>query len=427
MKPKRYISLLIALCLSLSLCACGGSTNVPSAPSSTPSDSVGTESETTKPEVPPDATEPDSSTEPEDNKKTEPENGSGTSDNISDNVSGNGDAASDEEEKLVPPVEAPEEPPVNPEHVHKYTNKVVAPTCDKGGYTVHTCDCGDSYTDGETKATGHKYADKVVAPTTSEKGYTLHTCSKCGHSYKDSYVDKLPTETPKPEDKPSQPGNTGDIPASDLEDKKVGTTTINAEDPNNLKKATDPQTGEEIMIYDFRTAPVGTVVSFSEFKKVGSPSENVDHFFEAMRLIYPGISRKGNELHGFKGLAANCYLEDNNYRIDVEYWGASWDGGQVKESKNLVLNSLAYFGGESMGKAVWSMLEEHYNYRSDASKPISKELAAKYGLTVVSEGTFYDGNHLVCGFKVSNGGQIWTIDYSVFPSSLATTNILIPV
>ena len=91
-----------------------------------------------------------------------------------------------------------------PAHTHEYKDTVVAPTCENGGYTVHTCDCGHSYSDKETKATGHSYTEKVVAPTTSAKGYTLHTCSKCGTSYKDSYVDKLPTE------KPAQPSNPGD-------------------------------------------------------------------------------------------------------------------------------------------------------------------------------------------------------------------------
>ncbi len=36
----------------------------------------------------------------------------------------------------------------------------------------------------------HGYQDTVVKPTTSAQGYTLHTCA-CGHSYKDSFVDKL--------------------------------------------------------------------------------------------------------------------------------------------------------------------------------------------------------------------------------------------
>ena len=49
---------------------------------------------------------------------------------------------------------------------HKYETKVTAPTCTEAGYTVHTCACGDSYTDNEVEATGHNYVDG--------------TCSACG-------------------------------------------------------------------------------------------------------------------------------------------------------------------------------------------------------------------------------------------------------
>ncbi len=37
----------------------------------------------------------------------------------------------------------------------------------------------------------HTFEDKVIDPTCEEKGYTLHTCSVCGYSYKDTYVDDL--------------------------------------------------------------------------------------------------------------------------------------------------------------------------------------------------------------------------------------------
>ncbi|MCR5101179.1 MAG: fibronectin type III domain-containing protein [Butyrivibrio sp.] len=37
----------------------------------------------------------------------------------------------------------------------------------------------------------HKYEDTKTAATYYEQGYTTHTCPKCGHSYVDSYVDKL--------------------------------------------------------------------------------------------------------------------------------------------------------------------------------------------------------------------------------------------
>ena len=67
----------------------------------------------------------------------------------------------------------PTEPaPTEPPHTHAYTEKTVAPTCTEAGYTVHTCDCGDSYTDSEAAATGHNYVD---ATCTAPK-----TCSACG-------------------------------------------------------------------------------------------------------------------------------------------------------------------------------------------------------------------------------------------------------
>ena len=37
----------------------------------------------------------------------------------------------------------------------------------------------------------HKYTDKIISPTYDEQGYTLHTCSQCGYSYKDNYKAKL--------------------------------------------------------------------------------------------------------------------------------------------------------------------------------------------------------------------------------------------
>lgn len=111
---------------------------------------------------------------------------------------------------------------------HNYITEVVEPTCTEQGYTLHTCsNCGDSFKDtyteatghnfelvsekvptctingkkqykcskcGEEKtetieATGHSYTTQVIAPTCIEQGYTLHTCSKCGDSYKDNYTE----------------------------------------------------------------------------------------------------------------------------------------------------------------------------------------------------------------------------------------------
>ena len=86
----------------------------------------------------------------------------------------------------------PTEPkPTEPVHTHIYNSVVTEPTCMEQGYTTHTCTCGDSYKDSYKGALGHSYESKVVAPTTDAKGYTLHTCTRCGHSYKDAFTDKL--------------------------------------------------------------------------------------------------------------------------------------------------------------------------------------------------------------------------------------------
>lgn len=69
-----------------------------------------------------------------------------------------------------------------PSHSHSYTSKTVKATCTSGGYTVHTCSCGASYTDGYTDAKGHKWSDwkTVKKATTSSEGKKQRTCSSCG-------------------------------------------------------------------------------------------------------------------------------------------------------------------------------------------------------------------------------------------------------
>lgn len=90
------------------------------------------------------------------------------------------------------PQEKPTEPvPTEPSptvHLHSYSAEVIGPTCTVPGYTVHSCSCGDSYTDGQTPAIGHTYTETVTAPTMWKQGYTTYTCSRCADSYTDNYT-----------------------------------------------------------------------------------------------------------------------------------------------------------------------------------------------------------------------------------------------
>ena len=63
---------------------------------------------------------------------------------------------------------------------HDYTEKVVKPTCEKGGYTLHTCKkCNDSYKDHQTKTLLHWYGEW----TSNGNGTHSATCKRkdCKH------------------------------------------------------------------------------------------------------------------------------------------------------------------------------------------------------------------------------------------------------
>ena len=63
---------------------------------------------------------------------------------------------------------------------HDYTEKVVKPTCGKGGYTLHTCkNCNDSYKDHQTKTLLHWYGEW----TSNGDGTHSATCKRkdCKH------------------------------------------------------------------------------------------------------------------------------------------------------------------------------------------------------------------------------------------------------
>ena len=64
-------------------------------------------------------------------------------------------------------------------HEHSYTEVVTAPTCTENGYTTYTCECGDTYQDNMTEATGHAF----------ENG----TCGVCGAADPD-YQPETPEE-----------------------------------------------------------------------------------------------------------------------------------------------------------------------------------------------------------------------------------------
>ena len=69
-----------------------------------------------------------------------------------------------------------------------------APTCTEIGWNAYDAcqrEGCDYTTKVEIPAPGHDYTEKVVKPTCGKGGYTLHTCKKCHDSYKDHQTKTL--------------------------------------------------------------------------------------------------------------------------------------------------------------------------------------------------------------------------------------------
>ena len=69
-----------------------------------------------------------------------------------------------------------------------------APTCTEIGWNEYDAcqrEGCDYATKVEIPAPGHDYTEKVVKPTCGKGGYTLHTCKKCNDSYKDHQTKTL--------------------------------------------------------------------------------------------------------------------------------------------------------------------------------------------------------------------------------------------
>ena len=67
-----------------------------------------------------------------------------------------------------------------------------APSCTEIGWNEYdTCSRCDYTTKVEIPAPGHDYTEKVVKPTCEKVGYTLHTCKNCHDSYKDHQTKTL--------------------------------------------------------------------------------------------------------------------------------------------------------------------------------------------------------------------------------------------
>ncbi len=74
---------------------------------------------------------------------------------------------------------------------HTYSEEVIPPTCTEMGYSIFTCECGDSYYGNYTDKAEHQYDIAITAPTCTEHGFSTYSCVNCDAEYISDYTEKL--------------------------------------------------------------------------------------------------------------------------------------------------------------------------------------------------------------------------------------------
>ena len=88
------------------------------------------------------------------------------------------------EAPTVAPILETEPPATEPpaDHVHIYTETVIAPTCVKEGYTRYACDCGYAYNGAITEIVDHNMIEtERLDSTCVYNGYYIMSCTECDY------------------------------------------------------------------------------------------------------------------------------------------------------------------------------------------------------------------------------------------------------
>jgi GH24 family phage-related lysozyme (muramidase)/uncharacterized protein YgiM (DUF1202 family) len=160
------------------------------------------------------------------------------------------------------PKETVPEGTTNTEHEHDYIESVISPTCLKAGYTIHTCECGDTYKDNETAAVTHIWSDwkTIVEPTPETEGIQERSCIWCTEKETMS-INKLAHEEQE-EAKPSGPLET--MPDGEQKTPELQTGTVKVSGYLRVRKGPGFNYQEVDRLYN------GSKVKIFEKKTIGN-------------------------------------------------------------------------------------------------------------------------------------------------------------
>ena len=189
---KKIISVIMAICLIMSMVACSTQKEtvkeIPTVPSKSDSEITNPTDMTSSTEAT-SAPAADVTTEVTTEPTTEPTTEATTAPTTQPTTEAT--TAPTTEPTKAPTTEEPTTAPT--EHQHSYVTTVVDPNCTDDGYTVDHCECGANNTYNRTPALGHAFGEwtTVVEPTTTENGLRARTCSVCEYQEFEP-IEKLP-------------------------------------------------------------------------------------------------------------------------------------------------------------------------------------------------------------------------------------------
>lgn len=241
------------------------------------------------------------------------------------------------------------------EHTHTAgeptQENVVDATCTTDGSydeVIKCTECGEEMSRKHVTvpALKHKYVDKVVAPTCTEKGYTLHTCERGDSEYKDNYTDALNHEygewvidTPATEDAPGSK-HRDCVRGDDRQTEEIPQLTHSHTPAAAVKENEVPATCETAGSYDevVRCSKCGEVITTTH-KTIPA----LDHKWKATKVVAPTYESQGY---------TEYVCENDPSHTKKDDYTAKLDG--VKLTVDGKYSSYGSVTGYDFDKATWA-------------------------------------------------------------------------
>ena len=216
-----------------------------------------------------------------------------------------------------------------------------------------------------------------------------------------SVMETLPVDNidkPTEPEKPSKPSNN-----TTLLPEKVGTTDFDADNNRTLY---DPDSGTNVADIEYSK---GMIVSSSSLSRSSSGKEAIREYIGDMEDIFGEFTAAWNSDSYVKLAKQSVHLSiDSNGKYNAYMKNVN----KNTTGTNLWLNFIAYVTNKDVAKAVYGICVEKITLGD--LNPMSAELVAKYGGTLVSD-EFYD--ELTHTASISIGGYNIKIKYTTCDES----------